>query len=66
MIIDKTRGNPIPPFLIIAPKEAPIKKRKIQAKIIEYLSLIVNLCRFMSFCCKKNVFFLFVNCLKYT
>ena len=40
IIIDKTRGNPSPPFLIIDPKEAPTKNRSIHANDIKLYLII--------------------------
>ena len=42
-MIDKTRGRPSPPFLIIAPNDAPIRNKKMHAKTRLYLSFIVSL-----------------------
>ena len=49
IITDKTNGKPTPPFLIIAPKEAPIKKRNNDEKISEYLLFNSIIWRFILF-----------------
>ena len=40
--IERTKGNPIPPFLIMAPIEAPIKNKNTHPKMRVYFSFIAK------------------------